>query len=231
MASPETLVGTAAVSVLVRHPEALKNTKVSFGGEASDDQLTESGAGSAGELARQMRIAFSDTPTRLLTSPATRAQAQAEAIGAAIGAVPTELGGLESIDTGALSGVTERHAWELFPAYMRRLALYRAGLLNGYDLLGPGETLACFEERVVECVGPCRTGHPSLSVIVAHRSTITAILMLAARELHGFPSGFYGYVELPASSISVINWTVGIASVGLTKLDSNALREMVGGYQ
>ncbi|AZZ39724.1 histidine phosphatase family protein [Acidipropionibacterium jensenii] len=204
------------IMILVRHPEAEKNVVNAFGGDSNMDLLTGSGRNSLSEVSMHVSaVTHGSNPVRVISSPADRALILATELASSAGSRPEILADLQSIGKGSLSGVTERVAEQAYPSYMGRLRLYRAGLLNGYALDGPGEELRGFETRVLGVLGRIDIYESPFVVLVAHRSTITALLMHAARLFHGYPTDFYGYVELPLSSVSLISWEDGILGVGL----------------
>jgi broad specificity phosphatase PhoE len=104
-----------------------------------------------------------------------------------------------------LAGKTEEEAAASHPEYVEALRLYRAGLLNSYDIpsFEGKEDKRAFESRVAcEVARILDHGNESLKVIVTHRSPITAALIDFARRYHGYPADFFGHVQLDLGRLS-----------------------------
>ena len=84
------------------------------------------------------------------------------------------------------------------------LELYRAGIANSYCIGGYGEDVRLFESRVASELMALEATAKEVLLVVAHRSSLTAMLLGLARRSLGYPSAFYGYVQLDLGHISAI---------------------------
>lgn len=198
------------MTLLVRHGEADKNVRKHFSRDDGSEYLTRRGAQQGIELATHLRdavlaAAWDGSPVNpsVHAAPASRTYETASSLAAVFGAEVLVHEGLRPISAGHLAGLSEDAAARVAPEFVRRLSLYRAGILNSYDLMDYGESVRDFEARIAEALASIDTTRPDgLRVIVGHRSCLTALLIIAARRSLGYPSNFYGYIPLDVGMIS-----------------------------
>lgn len=195
--------------VFVRHPETRKNLIQGFGGGHVDNESTERGRKSSVSIMR----AFSEFAAMLpqcctisvWSSAEPRTDAVAERLARMIGAEWVRDPRLGPVNNGPLAGMTAERVSREVPEYFHSLQLYRRGLLNSYHLEHPGESLQVFETRVQNSLAAIEDSSRSLSIVFSHKSTIGASMIYFARKFCGYPRDFYGYIEVPTASISVIS--------------------------
>lgn len=134
---------------------------------------------------------------------------------------------LTSTKAGNIAGKSMDEIKKQDPFFAKYYKLYRAGLLNSYFFDENWkderkENKKEFELRVMECINNIimKNDKNNAILIVAHRASITAMLINAARKMKIYPDDFYGHVELSIgglSCISVENNTWEIQFVNLTK--------------
>jgi broad specificity phosphatase PhoE len=91
------------------------------------------------------------------------------------------------------------------PKFICLLSQYRLGLCSAYDIpRGQGEQIIDFERRIDSCLQVIRSSVADLCIVVGHRSTLTAILLSAARQINHYPHDWYGHVVIPIASISLL---------------------------
>lgn len=218
---------------LVRHVEARKNVSESFSGTPEQDALTSEGVSAAAALARDMEtlgVALPGGIKEIVCSTSPRAKATAAAIGERLAAPVRWDDRLRSIGSGALSGVTETSAWRTHPQYMKALQLYRAGLLNSYDIpeFEEKETKSAFEARVAEAMLSI-LATPHNKIVVTQRSPITAILIWCARQTYNYPADFFGHVQLDLGCASLVSIFDGIPRLHVVNWPTRSLIKALEG--
>lgn len=227
------------VLLLIRHAEAEKNLTDSFSSLEGEEPLTTTGVVQSEALGIALADATSlvkectDNLVRFHSAPARRCALTAEVIARSSGCGVNLDWDLRTISTGAVAGLTESEAIARAPEFMRRLQLYRAGVLSAYQIVGFGEPVAEFEHRVARSIDRILKCPEPIQVIISHRSTMIAALIRFARASIDYPRHFYGYVELHPCRVTTIvvsrdkiDWiAVNIEPHGLTRLlrEINAL--------
>jgi broad specificity phosphatase PhoE len=191
--------------VLVRHAESSKNTRPSFSAVAGDEQLTDEGEAqsrivtsflsdlAAERRSRSIAVFCSQTDRSLLTARTVLPNVELRT-----------LSGLAPIRS-PYPGMTEQDVDQLDPEFMRLVTQYRIGIRSAYDIpRASGEPVAEFEKRTIDSLDEILRSDVDLCVVVGHRSTLTAILLKAARQLAGYPGNWYGHITIPLTSISTL---------------------------
>lgn len=195
--------------VLVRHPETRKNVIQGFGGGAADDEPTARGREDLDQLVGSLATVAARRgqccDVSVWSSGAPRTLAAAEMLATAIGVDCFPDDRLGPIGNGVLGGRTAEQVAEEFPDYFRSLQLHRRGLVSSYCLEHVGEPITSFEARVVEILSRIEEEGSSISFVFSHKSTIGASLIFFARRFCSYPSDFYGYVEIPVGSVSIVS--------------------------
>jgi broad specificity phosphatase PhoE len=230
--------------VLVRHPEARKNMRGALGGGQGDDDLSPVGFEQCAQLSSNLsawlrRLGLSLSDVTFHRSSDLRARAASDEIAhclqfsdrAPSDAQPPLIGwvthsGLSSIKKGSISGLTDEEIRAYSPGYAEQVNLYRNGLANSYGIHHPGEGLRAFEKRVLDSLRDIVASPSPVQLVVAHRSSITAILIHYARVSHGYPNDYYGYVEIPLASSSIVETSPArrILTVGAYHLSAPRMR-------
>lgn len=207
------------LAIFVRHPESTKNIGESFASATAAEPLTPAGHRASWEFCRELMSVLGSALTNgaVYSSGSARASQFAAIVGQVCGCPIVEDSRLNSIQAGRHAGRPEVAVEADDPAYFSALRLYRAGLLSSDRIPHRGESLADFEARVRDALSEAQASGARCVIVCGHRSTITASLIHYARLYHGYPRGFYGYVELPLLSISAVETAgshPGIALVG-----------------
>lgn len=194
--------------VFVRHAEANKNIREVFGQTSAPSSqlydLTDDGTLELEAIANS--LAGIDIAVANVVGPEFgQASYCASVVAGRLGVTCLADSRLLPIGAGSLAGVTEVEADRIATDYMQRLRLYRAGLLNGYQLANPdGEDLDTFERRIDAAIVDLERSNSGLTIVVGHRSSLTAALVHYARQFHGYPSDYYGYVALHTGQLSTL---------------------------
>lgn len=201
--------------LLVRHAEAEKNVRGQFAGNDAADALTQTGEAQAASLVNQVRKLLAALQTRAVAvayAGSLRAKETARALEEFSAAEPILVPQFRSIQAGVAAGLTEQDLAVQFPAFWTGLQLYREGVLSSYCIPYPpgAEDVRDFEASVMNALIQC-TGESSsdLQIVIAHRSSITAILLYYARLSHKYPDDFFGFIPLEAGRVSLIEITAG----------------------
>jgi broad specificity phosphatase PhoE len=198
-----------AAVLFVRHPETLKNVKQGFGGGSNDNDETDRGRQDARALLKEISAMTDFLPRccsiSIRCSPELRASALATAIATDIKTASSADQRLMPRNNGCLGGLTAREVAERNPAYLSNILLHRSGLLDGYAVNFPGEDIMHFEKRIASSLSDIETSGHSVTIVVSHKSAIGAALINYARRFHGYPTAFYGYVELQTASVSLVS--------------------------
>jgi broad specificity phosphatase PhoE len=201
-----------------RHAEAVKNQQASFASAGVADDLTDGGTRDASAIARNLSTMVERRGIKIqavLSSASLRSVRTAEVIAGSFGCLASASAGLDSIRSGVLAGVPEADARRTHPEYMRALSLYRAGLFNSYNIpeFEGKEDKRAFERRVVGAFSEFTAKATGGAIVVAQRSSITAILIHCARQSGAYPSDFFGHVQLDLGHVSWLSLTAGRWSI------------------
>lgn len=222
--------------ILIRHPESTKNVRNEFAGAADLEQLTEYGRQQSRYVAEVVASALVPVISKrgtpiIVSSRSRRAREFASELATAVGTVAELDDDVRSIDAGNNAGSPESVVRDADPEFFQALTLYRAGVLSSYSIPHRGEQLRHFERRVTAAIDAHleRAAERPL-ILSAHRSTITAALIHCARLFHGYPAGFFGFVDLPLSCVSVVETGPSgrIVSVAHEATDLAVLLESLG---
>jgi len=138
--------------------------------------------------------------------------------------------GLRSTKPGTLTGKSEAEAIKTNPEFIEQLYLFRNGLFNAYDftVAENKEPKKDFERRVLNCLDAILFDESeSLKIVIAHRSSITCILLDFAKRFYKYPTNFSGHVPLDLGRLSLTEktndgqWT--ILKVNCKSSELNAL--------
>jgi broad specificity phosphatase PhoE len=209
----------SSLLVLVRHAESTKNTNPRFSTVEGQELLTEAGCRQAMAMAQALgKLVKQLNPTSIgyFSPPTERTLATARAL--ACSSTVTTVEDLCPIRS-PYPGLTEEEVSKRDPHFSLLLRDYRNGLRNAYDIpRGSGEQVLQFERRVSSAVDLVLSQAHSLTVVVGHRSTITATLLRATRVVGGYPLNWYGHVNVPLGSISTIEVDENLQFCGLGRL-------------
>jgi broad specificity phosphatase PhoE len=192
--------------LLVRHPLTIKNLRLMFGRQAAAT-IPKAESDHVETLASRLADDLSGVDVgrvRLCCSPANAARVLADALTRRTGTVASICSELESIESGDLTGLTEDDAEEHFPEVMRLLREYRANRRDGYEVQLPGgESVRHLTMRVAKLLledlfveDPAHT-----AVLIAHTSSITALLNILSALDRETPDSSYRYYEVPVASV------------------------------
>lgn len=197
--------------ILIRHVESTKNTEASFSKKDGSEILTSVGKAQARMLgkevsrfvdgleAKQWAIVCSPTARCIDTGNTLFSEFEIESYSKLI-----PLDDLAPI-ISPYPGLTEHEVMTQDPNFMSSIKEYRKGLINAYDIpRGNGEQIREFENRVISAVSGLLVGPEELVFIIGHRSTITAILLWAARVVSGYPSNWYGHIPIALGDLSSV---------------------------
>lgn len=200
--------------LLIRHLESSKNVGKHFSSNANSDVVTENGLHEGKKLSRTIAQFIADRNLYVKYVHATesrRAVDTAKIISQELSIEVKSYIALRSLHAGVLAGVSEEKAKCLEPEFMSQLALYRAGIINAYNMkrVEGKEPLQDFENRVLACFNEIiEHSNETAIILVSHRSPITAILLSFARKYLNYPKNFYGYVSLDLGQVSWLEQTV-----------------------
>jgi broad specificity phosphatase PhoE len=210
------------ITILLRHPESTKNVAERFSDPDNGEQVTAAGDSQISALVAALSLRLHEhkqSRARIVSANSVRALSLARELSERLYAPLAVSNTLVSIKSDRIAGKLEKQVAADFPAYYHALALYRSGVVSSYDLPHKGQPLRDYEGRVGEILTSLEEAHEEVGIVVAHRSALTAALILYARKYHNYPSNFFGYISLPLASVSIIAHTLkggSILCVGLT---------------
>lgn len=194
------------VIYLVRHPIAIKNKKNSFGRRMLDN-LSEDGKKQIGRVSNILLkdiTEISKEDIEIYSASSNVTNILADEISIRINKevhIATEI---DSIDCGELTGYSEEDADRKFPSVMKELKSFRNGQLDGFKLNFPGgESIEIFYVRFAKLLLDrlYTSSGPRLLILVAHQSSITALLnILTSLDRHPMDPS-YRYFEVPLGSV------------------------------
>lgn len=198
---------------LLRHFESEKNiaNKMSLN---DDEKLTQKGIDNCKHFAEKFQSLCSTENIRITEiniANSTRAKESAEIILKQLQNTKVYYwDALKSTKAGNLAGKTLEDIKEEDPFFHHHYMLYRKGLLNLYYMDEnwkdeSKESKKEFEKRVLDCFNNILTKKNDDGVlIIAHRASITAILIEIARRSGFYPNDFYGNIQLTIGGLSWI---------------------------
>jgi broad specificity phosphatase PhoE len=206
--------------LLIRHTESEKNINNQFSSENDDEKLTLKGKRESLYLSYQIKE-FMDlhklSCKNIYSANSARSRGTSKIIAKELNLNLCFEDALRSTKPGILSGKSEEEAKKSNPEYMQQYYLFRKGLFNVYNFNVPDnkEPKKRFEKRVLGCLTNILLDKSeSIKIIIAHRSSITSILMEFSRKYYNYPSDFSGYVQLDLGYISLLkkdeenNWEI-----------------------
>lgn len=213
----------ASLLVLVRHGESTKNINPRFSTIEGQEVLTDEGlsqADSVAVLLSGMIARKKPESIGYFSPPATRSLATAQRLSRGAGVVVVD--GLSPIRS-PYPGLTEEEVSRVDPRFARQVDDYRSGLRSAYDIpRGEGEAVLEFERRVAQAIDHVLELEHELSIVVGHRSTLTATLLRVARMIADYPVNWYGHVSIPLASVWIVQLNKENAFCGFETLHDEA---------
>jgi broad specificity phosphatase PhoE len=215
----------------IRHPESYKNINNQFSSDADDEQLTKKGEEDCLSIAtgiRQLVLEEDLACKSIYCANSSRSIETAEVIARELRVTVTIEEGLRSTKPGALAGQSEEEAKKSHPLFIEQLKLYRVGLFNSYDfnVAENKEPKKDFEKRVLSCLDNIlRDETESVKIVIAHRASITCMLLNFARRFYNYPSDFAGYVKLDLGKISLLKHEGGVWKIKNVNCDISEIIE------
>jgi broad specificity phosphatase PhoE len=199
--------------ILLRHTESLKNVNNQFSSETDEESLTERGKGECSIIARDIHnfmIRKNLACHNIYTANSVRSIDTARIIADELNAKVQVEEALRSTKPGTLSGKSEAEAIKTNPEFIEQLYLFRNGLFNAYDftVAENKEPKKDFEKRVLSCLSVILSDESeNVKIIIAHRSSITCILLDIARRYYKYPANFSGHIPLDLGRLSLTEKT------------------------
>lgn len=200
---------------LLRHFESEKNIGNRLSG-TDQEGLTDCGgqdcelfSGFFQEICNEKNIKIDE----ICSANSKRARETAEIIGRVFNIYNINFyEALRSTKAGRIAGKSIDEIQQEDPFFAKNYELYRKGLLNSYYfdsnwMDDQKELKRDFETRVLDCFMNIikRNSMNSSILLVAHRASITAILIHVARKMGIYPNDFYGNVESSTGGLSYIS--------------------------
>lgn len=195
--------------IFLRHPESSKNVLTRFSSPDGHEEITNNGESQISNMIKVLnepllRSSAAYSGCCVICSSSARTKYTGEKLATAFTAEIIVDQDLDPILGGQIAGLEEVIARRTAPEFMHKLDLYRAGVVNSYDLKGYGEDVHAFERRVSRCLDRIALLQHEVIFVIAHRSSITAALILLARSSLGYPTDFYGYIPLDIGNASAV---------------------------
>lgn len=196
--------------LIVRHSETNKNHEDKFD-LLSDthDRFTEFGVFQL-EATRQFLIhEKSNKRTIILTGIRKRVKDTAIHLSKNLNIPYDLIHDFLPIYPGTLSGLTQEEARKVYPNLMNDRKLFSKNQIDGYKIRFPkGDNLKGYEQKIKRIIlGELKTHNKFDKIIlIAHRSTILALLNIFSKEFGIQESNTYKYYETPIGCIDKINF-------------------------
>jgi phosphoserine phosphatase len=184
--------------ILVRHGHVEGISPERFRGRA-DLGLTPEGRRQAEATARRIRESW--TPAALYSSPLSRCQTTAEAIGRPFGLTPVPVSGLMDIDYGEWQGLTPDEAGRKWPEALD--TWYRA---PHWAAIPRGENLQDVLTRAVAALRDVIGRHPEDMVVLVGHDSVNRVILLHALDL---PLSRYRRLGQDPCAINQIDFSEG----------------------
>lgn len=204
---------------LLRHFESEKNVNDRLSG-TDNEGLTEYGRQECKLFSECLKKCCDQNDvkfTRINSANSKRAQETSKIIGKAFHISNINYyEELRSTNAGRIAGKSVREIQEEDPFFSKHYELYRKGVLDLYyfdnnwkDELK--ESKKNFENRVIQCFESIIKEYDMSReiLLIAHRASITAILIYIARKIGVYPENFYGNVESSIGGLSCVSLNEG----------------------
>lgn len=86
------------------------------------------------------------------------------------------------------------------PEFGKKVQLYRAGLLSGYDVPWPAGNTKSMEKKMQLFFERNLLNDNSMSIVVTHKSIITCLSMIILKRYNNYPKDYYGYIDIPVGT-------------------------------
>lgn len=200
---------------LLRHFESEKNVGDRLSG-SDYEKLTPVGRNECKEFAELLKKVCDSrkiTLSEIDSADSERAKETSEIIGSVFGIYRINYyANFRSTKAGMIAGKSFKEIRKQDPFFAKYYELYRKGLLNSYffDENWKDETKESkriFETRVKSSLNEIinRNDEEDTVLLVAHRASITAILIYVARLMGLYPEDFYGNVESSVGGLSCVS--------------------------
>jgi len=215
--------------LLIRHTESEKNIYNQFSSESDNERLTKDGEQNALHLCYQIEQFMKSkhlSCKNVYSAKSARSSETASVIASKLNLNLCLEEALRSTKPGSLSGKSEEEAQKSNPEYIKQLYLFRNGLYNAYDFtVADGkEPKKQFEKRVSDCIQKILSDESeSIKIVIAHRSSITSILLEIAKKYYNYPDSFSGYVQLDLGCVSILKKDNTNNQWEILKVNSNNL--------
>jgi broad specificity phosphatase PhoE len=206
--------------VVIRHTESIKNINTQFSSENDLEDLTDIGRQQSINLGNCLKDFINEKSLickNIYTANSTRSIETARIISSCLNAKISIEEDLRSTKPGTLAGKSEEEAKKTNPLFIEQLYLFRNGLFNAYDFqIAEGkESKKDFEKRVNGCIDKLLNDNSeTIKIVVAHRSSITTILLEFAKRYYNYPQNFSGHIPLDLGYSSILfkeidnNWKI-----------------------
>jgi broad specificity phosphatase PhoE len=198
---------------IIRHTESEKNRKNQFSSIKDDEKLTKNGELDAIEIANEISNYITKHSLRcknIYSANSTRSIKTAEKIAEKLQVLVKIEEDLRSTRPGVLEGQAKDKVKYTYPEYGHQYYLFEKGIFNAYSFKAPEnkEPKKEFEKRVNNCISKILSDRSEdIKIIVAHRSSMTSILLDFARKYHNYPLNFSGHIPLELGYVSIIKET------------------------
>lgn len=204
---------------IIRHTESEKNKKNQISSVNDDEKLTEKGERDAIEIANEISNYITKHSLRcnnIYSANSIRSIKTAEKIAEKLKVEIRIEEDLRSTRPGVLEGLKKDKVKNTHPEYGHQYYLFEKGVFNVYDFKVPEnkEPKKEFEKRVNNCVSKILSDKSEdIKIIVAHRSSMTSILLDFARNCYNYPLNFSGHIPLELGYVSILketdnNWEI-----------------------
>lgn len=196
--------------IVIRHTESIKNINTQFSSEYDLEDLTDIGKQQSLNIAKNLKefiINKSLKCNKVYSANSTRSIETAKFIASYLDVDVSIEEDLRSTKPGSLAGKSEEEAKKTNPLFIEQLYLFRNGLFNAYDFkVADGkESKKEFEKRVNGCIDRLINDNTEdIKIVVAHRSSITTILLEFAKRFYNYPQDFSGHVPLDLGYASIL---------------------------
>jgi broad specificity phosphatase PhoE len=195
--------------ILVRHGESAKNTERRYSAVDGQEGLSVQGEGQVHTTAKLLTdnvLRRQDRCfARIVSAPSKRCLKTAQAIAVPLKLTVSTDRALAPLSVPLIAGQLVKDVARKHPKFARQVELYRAGLLSGYDVEWPGESIRDLERRIVEAFpNEISLKRGDTSILIGHKSSLTCVTILTLRNLGMYPRDYYGYMEMAVGSITAL---------------------------
>lgn len=186
--------------LLIRHAESIKNIEHRYGSVEGSEPLTHNGYQQIKKMNSLLETRYEYKNVRIISAPESRCKETAESIGRHFNIGYEVSVDISSFTSSQTSGKSIIFVHQTNPILGQQIKLYRAGLISAEDVDWPAGSIKVLEKRIEKFINYCYTYHEKSIWIIAHKSSITCMVINILKRYNKYSKDYYGYINIDVGS-------------------------------